>query len=364
LSDAHFGDSSLEVCVGAHNFIGPYYKDDSKNEGLNIQRTGPYIVGLLESRNADLMDDSNWIYVSRIGANWKPENLEPLPSNPNALTRPEICKWTALLKKEVEETHGEPPKEGDFVIWAPMAPHQNGDKNETNFIRRAMYNTYLFDIKENENLIKEQLVRRESGDHPPTFPAAFNKIEKKNGFPLLNLNEIGKKVYGYEKWADTDESLLDKLYNAFPLSERHIAFFNRYGFVVVENVFPKELTRAAANQTAEFLKKSVNIDLNDLENTLTSEKWFSIANRFGGTLELYWLSSMDEIRQHPNGYSVLAKLLAATWAKKEREPWIHPYGDIDPRKLYLYIDRQNLRFPSKIVDDIFNRDKGLLEDGQ
>jgi len=31
--------------------------------------------------------------------NWNFENLPALPSDPYELTRPEICKWTALLKK-------------------------------------------------------------------------------------------------------------------------------------------------------------------------------------------------------------------------------------------------------------------------
>jgi len=173
--------------------------------------------------------------------------------------------------------------------------------------------------------------------------------------------KLEKKSYGYQQWTDDDETLLDDLYGAFPLSERYIEFFKRYGFVVVENVFPKELTRAVANQTAEFLKKVADIDVNNIQDTLTSKKWFTVAHRFGGMLELYWLSSADEIRQHPNGYSVTAQLLAATWSRKEKEPWLHPFGDLDPRKLHLYIDRQNLRFPSKLVDDIFKSDKGLQE---
>jgi len=164
-----------------------------KNEGLNVPRLGPYLCKLSKLRNSDLIDESNWTYVCRIGETWKPEKLTPLPSDFSALTRPEICQWTAKLKKEVEETRGEPPKEGDFVFWAPQSPHQNGDKNTTNYIRHVMYHAYLFDIKQNEDLVKEQIVRRNSGDHPPTFYPRFNQLEKRHGYPLLKLNEIGKK---------------------------------------------------------------------------------------------------------------------------------------------------------------------------
>jgi len=183
--------------------------------------------------------------------------------------------------------------------------------------------------------------------------------EKTYGYPILKLSDLGKKLYDYEKWNEDDEEMLDDAYSALPLTERQIQFFKRYGYLVVENAFPKELTRYAAMQTKEFLQK-VGIDFSNLGNTLNSKKWSIVGHRFGAMLEFYWLDSSDKLRQHPNGYSITAQLVKATWSKNEG-PWKHPYGDFDPKKLNLFIDRQNFRFPTSIVDKILKQEKAIVE---
>jgi len=78
------------------------------------------------------------------------------------------------------------------------------------------------------------------------------------------LNELGKLLYGYESYKkNLDEKLaslpakikedvqsgMEKL-----LTPRHVQFFKRYGYVVVENVISQELIQKCKHRTTKFLR--------------------------------------------------------------------------------------------------------------
>jgi len=355
LRDQKFGDSALEVLAGIHLFAVAYYKLGVKNEGLNVARRGSYSCYLFQKLNPDLMD--KFTYARRIPKNWNPEKMEKIPSieEINKMTRKDISNWLEKLKKELEvELDDTIPQEGDFILWDSREAHANGDRNNSDQIRQTFYHAYLPDVSVNRESSKKIRLARETGMHPPDFPKKYADLEMP-GYKKFNLSNLGKKLYGYDSWR-SDETLDTKEgkkeeeeEGVIKLTSREIEFYKRYGFLVVENVIDRSITSGLRDEIDAFVKR-FGLDISDI-STVNPETWSKVGEKFGGMLELYWLPKMEEIRQHPNPYWVAVQLLENTWSSGTVPHFEQPFGKFDPRHLLLYVDRTNLRFPNKLVDN-------------
>ena len=137
------------------------------------------------------------------------------------------------------------------------------------------------------------------------------------------------------------------------LTARLLAFFIRYGFVVVPSVVNSTKTAELRSQIDNFLRLRYSIDMSShdsIRSTLTLPRLKRLISSYGsGMVELFWLPGMDAIRTDPHVYSVFASLLEGTWATG-----IRPFqnsGIEHSHRLLIYADRCNLRFPESILEE-------------
>jgi len=192
---------------------------------------------------------------------------------------------------------------------------------------------------------------------------------------------LGRKLYGYDKWetasddtisenskkrkSDTESSQEKKLKMetdkmeivsvnkkntdvTLTLTDTQIRFFKRYGYVVIPNVIDASVTSELSQQMRDFVQEVGGIDINK-KSTITADNWKKVGAPFGGMLECYWRTSMEKIRQHPNPYWVTVQLIEKTWASGTEEGFVHPFGSLNPKQLWLYVDRCNFRFPTALA---------------
>jgi len=139
----------------------------------------------------------------------------------------------------------------------------------------------------------------------------------------------------------------------FTLTTKHIAFYRRYGFLVIPNCIPRELTDPLRAEIKEKLWDIAKINTDDLLSS-TSEQWSKVSGKFGGMLEIFFLKGQEKIREHPNPYWAIVQLFENTWfAENNKEiGFDHPFKDLNPRHLWVYVDRMNFRLPKKIMENI------------
>jgi hypothetical protein len=346
LADQAEKDSSLEVIPGIHRLIKRYYETEGiPMEGLNIFMKGPYSHQLYKSRNSDLLD--KFVYCRRIPKNWSLKGKFSFPDKDEieGFKRSDIAKFAKKFQKELEEELGELPKAGDFILWDIRAVHKNGDRNDSKQNRATFYHAYLIgDHKPNLPILKKIVECRKSGIHPADYAKKWQKLES-DGYEPYPLNDLGKKLYNYmfvESKKNIEE--IEDFEENFKLSQREIDFFQRYGFVVLENIVPRSDAIACKNEIERFFSKK-GIPFQNPEK-ITCGQWSKVASTFGGCVELYWLKSMEKIRQMQNPFEATKQLLANTWASGSLEGFEHPFGKLNPDNLWLYIDRCNYRFPN------------------
>lgn len=145
------------------------------------------------------------------------------------------------------------------------------------------------------------------------FPQRWAHIEQANYQPVT-LNALGRRLYGQEQWKGDEainQRIKDVQLNSTPavsnsgfneedvlneytvaLSDTQVAFFQRYGFVVIENCIPKTLTSALKQQISDKVFELSGIHLKDVRTTVTYERWAKIASSFGGMLDITFLLSL------------------------------------------------------------------------
>ena len=80
----------------------------------------------------------------------------------------------------------------------------------------------------------------------------------------------------------------------------HVAFFRRYGYVVVERALPTELVARVAEEVKAHLLKRHGVDLSDLRGSLSAARMQRAFSPDGsGMIELYWLAAMEEASPPP-----------------------------------------------------------------
>lgn len=97
-----------------------------------------------------------------------------------------------------------------------------------------------------------------------------------------------------EAWAaaESDDGEAGRL-----LSAAHVAFFERYGYVVVEGALPRALALRVASDVQEYMRSRHSLDVGAPPGALTLPKLQRAFSPDGsGMIELYWLASMEEAR--------------------------------------------------------------------
>jgi len=348
-------DSGLEVIAGIHLFCEQYYAFSvDPSEGLNIPPRY-YNCKLIRDINSDII--SLFTYVKRIPDEWDETNLIKLPTQEEIkkMSRPVIAKWLDILYQELntEDPKSAFPQAGDYIIWDMRLAHQNGNQNLSGHVRQTFYHTYVPSGDINLSTIEGIKSARNSGRHPPDFPKSHATIEH-TVFTPDPLSDLGQLLYSETNWGP--DTVVTENQPTIQLTAKQIAFIRRYGFVVIPECIPRPLINSLISEIDESLEKIAGIDTQNLLES-TSEQWGKVCGTFGGMLEFYLLRGQDNIRSHPNPYWVMAQILENTWFAENRTEigYGHPFETLNPRHLWLYVDRMNYRLPEEIMEKISSK---------
>lgn len=293
--------------------------------------------------------------IGRVPSDWQiPSNL--LPTVTNATNLQQLQQIVTEIADEHSQLTFDPIQAGDFVFWDIRMAHQNADTNDTDKIRHVIYHAFLLANEQvNGKLVKDVQYCRNNCKHLiPDFPKVYANLEAtqetKNALP--KLTKLGQQMYNMTPYYDpvpqfTPEEDQGVKIGMSKVTDRHIAFYKRYGYVVIENAMPKEFVQQCQVGISNFLKKrGVPLDLTKSgEQNVTLEQWEKVGQRFGGMIESFWTAEHEQVRLSPVLYGINVALGGATWAKNEGF-FQSPYGKFSPYHLWLYSDRQNVRFPS------------------
>ena len=142
------------------------------------------------------------------------------------------------------------------------------------------------------------------------------------------------------------------------LTAAHIAFFERYGYVVVEAAMGRAEALQLGLSVREYLKQRHGLDVDDEEarqRTFTLPRLMRAFSPDGsGMIELYWLASMEAARQTRALLDITRGLYAHTWASP-KQPAAFKCDDAPSRpQLVYYIDRTSLRLPEALLKPVLD----------
>jgi hypothetical protein len=78
----------------------------------------------------------------------------------------------------------------------------------------------------------------------------------------------------------------------------------------------------------------------------------------GGILDVFYEEWKLKVNEHPKVVATINKLLQETYAKNLKN-FTHPYGEFDPQKSLMYIDRVCFRVPDSVSQHFRSRKKTL-----
>ncbi|KAL9653196.1 hypothetical protein ABK040_009502 [Willaertia magna] len=356
-------EGGLELIPGFHAICEKYFPlNDIKLRGNdtsnNLRTKNPWISSYHLRFNQE--EDKHLKYfirkVQRIPEDWKAPSASTTLCN---ITTVDDCiNHVKLIGKEHDSLTYVPVQKGDFILFDIREPHQNSDANDMKTARSVFYHAYLVKHQCNEKTINDLKERRKTLDHPNDFNSKFSNMEKKlistDGVEELDT-ELSKLLFNEKEWTNKvieKDSEIDKILTKYDgvLTERHIQFYHRFGYVVVENAV--ELSECD-DLLKELLESSTKLGCPlDKMDQLTSDEWHNIGGDFGAMCEFYWLKGQQNIRKSEKLYTITVKLLSNTWCCKQDNLWNVPYkcpliDEVNPKCLWLYIDRLNYRLPEK-----------------
>jgi hypothetical protein len=376
------GDGSLQVVPGFHWFAADFFR-------VAGTAVPPGEFYALREQHDAIRDGACWWYVRRVPDAWDPAVAAP-PGRARSCEG--VARRCRRLRQELAELPPAlPPQEGDYILWDPRLLHSTGEPDELNCtgqVRQTFYCAYRHCSPASKYVAQEQVAFRTSGEHPAWGAASHTNVEESEEYAPLELDALGKRLYGAEPWrkvmtaaerraqraerkatgavsgarpgsndnkdaAAAERKFLDPP-NSAKLTPRLLAFFIRYGFVVVPSVVSLEKTSELRAQIDAFLRSRYSIDMSTHETiraSLTLSRLRRMISSYGsGMVELFWLQGMDAIRTDPHVYSVFASLLEGTWAAGKR-PFQNSAGIEHAHRLLIYADRCNLRFPESLLEE-------------
>mmetsp|Transcript_50509 Transcript_50509/g.83708 ORF Transcript_50509/g.83708 Transcript_50509/m.83708 type:complete len:744 (-) Transcript_50509:304-2535(-) len=375
-------DGSLHVLPGFHGTALHYF------QLADLPPPAGGFTPLTRDHHQDLCSPDLWVPVRRMSDRWKRLHAANRLPPPNAASRGRgrsgVIKSLRQLARELNDVVSDPPGSGDYVIWDPRLPHTTGEPNAFsthNAPRQVFYCAFML-AQEAAVLSAEQRACRQSGLHMSWSPSSHRHDEVTSGYRTAPLTQLGEALYGYNdaSWgaasrregraerrrdessarmqAEANEAGCGKAIETAEevavaatggagscgLTDAHICFFRRYGFVVVEGAVAADLVQRIASEVTVHLRDRHGLDLADLRGCLTLPKLQRAFSPDGsGMLELYWLPAMEETRQTPSLFQITHQLYSKTWAQGAHGFRVR-HAPQQPR-LGVYVDRTSIRLP-------------------
>lgn len=325
----------------------------------NVKNWGPFVTGF------DDVEDE-WILarvqpIARVPQDWQiPAQL--LPPIDGTTCMEELKQMASAIADEHKELSFEPIQPGDFVFWDIRMAHTNADTNDTDVIRHVIYHAFLLANEQvNGKLVNAvQKIRHDCTHLWPDYNKKFIKLESNQETidALPKLTPLGQCMYNMSKYTSdvppmTEEETQAVKEGMSKVTDRHIAFFKRYGYVVIENALPLSFVQQCQTGISNFFKRNnVPLDLTmnhqAQKHQVTWQNWKRVAGKFGGMVESFWTAEHEQLRLSPLVYGINVALTQQTWAQNAGF-WQSPYGAFSPYHLWLFSDRQNVRFPTSWI---------------
>ncbi|EFC42716.1 hypothetical protein NAEGRDRAFT_58505 [Naegleria gruberi] len=385
-------EGSLEIIPGFPTVSADGYFeacDEKFREGESMRKKSPWVspyhVKFVENDKEDSPLFELIRKVKRVPKNWSPPSKE--------VTRLEIdsdqdqvdqyIKYLKEIAKEHDKIPYEPIQRGDYIFFDIRMPHQNSKFNYMSYPRCVFYHAFEMAHPINMKTVESLRVKRKTFETPNDFSSEF-QLEKKfmdpnNPEHLIPLTPLGECLFREKNHSQTlfskntnedPSSQFDEMYNKHSqlVTQRHLEFFHRYGYVVIENAISKDVCNQLLNELGEYSKKAgcglpveSIIKKQKLSARPSKEEFRNISGPFGSMIEYFYLPTQQRLRMNEALYCATVKLLANTWCCNLEVSTQFQEGSIpkwkyqcpiekqlDPRKLWTYVDRMNFRFPNKL----------------
>ena len=360
-SDPNKKEGGLEVIPGFASVAERYFPamDQKVRNGKGFRVKSPWIssyhIRFNQEEDEPLFEMVR--KVKRIPQEWK------APSPSSELTKlenaDEMLDYMRKIVKEHDALEYVPIKKGDFIFFDNRTAHRNSDANHMDRPRSVFYHAYSCTDPVNRNTIEKLREKRKTFEHPDDFGTKF-RVEQMYLHPendLVPLTPLGECLYNEKPYDSIMEengensSILSQILkeNDHFLTQKHIDFFHRFGYVVVENCVPDQDCDQLLNELFKY-SSLAGCPISFDGNSVSRVQFSNIGGGFGSMVEFYYLPMQQKMRMNPALYTSTVKLLSHTWGSKTANDWNVPYAcplEIDSRKLWLYIDRMNFRLPNQ-----------------
>jgi CheY-like chemotaxis protein len=138
------------------------------------------------------------------------------------------------------------------------------------------------------------------------------------------------------------------------------------GVVVIPNVLTAEEI-AEARQGFHQTLRSYGCDVEDLEHTAKALEKLSSTYGSGGVLDLFYFDWKLRLNENPKVVVSLQTLWKHSYAAYDStsdsadSTFAHPFGQFDPSRGYIYIDRVCFRLPSELSSSLGKNTKTPLQ---
>lgn len=131
--------------------------------------------------------------------------------------------------------------------------------------------------------------------------------------------------------------------------EEEVEEFRSRGLVVIKGVYTKEEVASISAGLHDHLLSSVGCDVSNLSGTAANLSKLSSTAGAGGILDVFYAPYKLAVNQDPRLFSLASELWRRTYAEN-KAPFSHPFGEFDPSRGYMYVDRIGFRVPDSISD--------------
>jgi hypothetical protein len=307
--------------------------------GRSIIKYGNHYTGLVKSRDRDIIGLA--LPVTRIPPDWSPPQGQATPSPettpgasvPLARYKSQLVDECVQLGREISHLPTLPPRPGDLVLFDLRAAWQRsaaeGAAAPTLYLDGAM--GYAHEARFSQAMVAIRGERsREISE------AFFSKYPDHEPLDLSREN-LASRLYGARSWqTEGGTHMRTKWVEAGRqlVSDRHIEWFRRYGYVVIEHVFGATDLESTVQFLYSILEQQLGAELAAPPLDLrTADGWRRFV--YGDALDMRFWAEIDHLRCSPQMYSACARVLDATWRTGSLEGFRHPFGEQVPGALWL-----------------------------
>jgi hypothetical protein len=159
---------------------------------------------------------------------------------------------------------------------------------------------------------------------------------------LVRLSK-GKRIDNKYKSVDIPHSFL-------LLSVEQVETFKRDGVLVVPSVLTRDEVESCRKGLHSSLERLVHVEVDNLESTGAGLRLLSSTNGSGGVLDIFYESFKLKLAEHPKIFSIITQLWDNTFSSGKLRDFEHPFGQLNCKQGFAYIDRVGFRVPSRLSD--------------